>query len=455
MRTVIKDGIVVQPGAAFRTSLAFENGVITEVGAVNTDNAEVINAYGCIVLPGGVDVHTHVDLALGENLRVSDGFYHGTLAAAYGGTTCIVEHISSGPRGCSLSHMPEVVLARAQGEAVVDFGLHGVFQSADDAALAGIEAAMSMGCTTFKAYMTYADRQDDTALLRILAALVRHKGLLTVHAEHHEVIAWLTEGLRRKQHCDPTAHPLARPDYTEAEAVYRLVQMAGAVDAPVYVVHLSTAHGLESVSRARAQGRPVMAETCPQYLLLDANAYAEPDGLCYVMSPPLRTRADARTLWDGLNSGTVQVVATDHCSFTLAQKQALGGNNVFTCPGGIPGVETRLPLLFSEGVLQNRLTLERMAEVTSSNPARIMGLRKKGVLAPGMDADVVILDPGEERLLSAQTLHHRADFTPFAGMTVRGWPRDVWVRGARVIENQQHSGLRSGAFVKRELPVVI
>lgn len=455
MRTVITDGIVVRQDAAFRTSLAMENGIITEVGDVNTDNAEVINAYGCIVLPGGVDVHTHVDLVLGDDLRVSDGFFYGTLAAAYGGTTCIVEHISSGPQGCSLSHMPEVVRTRANGEAVVDFGLHGVFQSADDDTLASIAAAMNMGCTTFKAYMTYADRQDDAALLRILAALKQHKGLLTVHAEHHEVIAWLTEDLRSKGLCDPTAHPLARPEYTEGEAVFRLMHMANAVDAPVYVVHLSTALGLEAVSRARAMGRPVMAETCPQYLLLDAKAYAEPDGLKYVMSPPLRTRADVRTLWDALNSGTVQVVATDHCSFSMAQKKARGSQSVFSCPGGIPGVETRLPLLFSEGVLQNRLSLERMAEVTSTNPARIMGLNQKGALAPGMDADVVVLDPGEERILSAETLHQHCDFTPFEGRAVRGWPRDVWVRGKRVIENHQHTGLKIGKFVKRGLPTVI
>ena len=218
----------------------------------------------------------------------------------------------------------------------------------------------------------------------------------------------------------------------------------------MYVVHLSTAEGLARIREAQRAGRPVIAETCPQYLLLDESAYAEPDGLKYVMAPPLRTAADRAALWEGLADGSISVAATDHCSFSLERKRA--AETVFDCPGGIPGVETRLPLLYSEGVLRGRLTLPRFVEVTATAPARIMGLASKGRLEPGADADVTVIDPGDERLVRAGNLHQQTDFTPYEGMVVRGWPRHVWLRGEPIIFARRACGYTGqGRFVPRSL----
>ena len=220
----------------------------------------------------------------------------------------------------------------------------------------------------------------------------------------------------------------------------------------MYIVHLSTAEGLACVREAQKAGQPVIAETCPQYLLLDESAYAERDGLKYIMAPPLRTEADRAALWEGLADGSISVAATDHCSFSLAQKRERGKESVLDCPGGVPGVETRIPLLFSEGVLHGRLTLPRFVDVVSTSPARIMGLASKGRLEPGADADIVVIDPTDERLIKTRNLHQKADCTPYEGMVVRGWPRHVWLRGEPIIFGRQPSGYAGqGRFVPRTL----
>lgn len=458
MRTVITGGLIAHHKGSFHADIAFENGVIVTVGEkLARQGDKVVDATGRIVMPGGVDAHTHVALSIGD-LSVSDGWRLGTLAAAFGGTTTIVEHISNGPEGCSLFHMPERFRDEAEGEAVTDYGLHAVVQRVDEGILAETPRMVAAGYPTFKAYMTYASRLDDHALIAIMDALARHKGLLTVHAENHEIIAWLTAKLRAQGHTDPTAHPLSRPGYCESEAVYRLIGLASAAEAGLYVVHLSTTEGLAHIEKAQHMGVPVLAETCPQYLLLTDEVYASGDqacpdaGLSFVMAPPPRQAADTAALWEGLRSGSVAVVATDHCSFSMEQKRRLGGGNVFTCPGGAPGIETRLPLLYSEGVLKGRLTLERFVDVVSTAPARIMGLADKGVLEPGKDADIVLLNPAEERVLSAATLHQHVDYTPFAGMRVRGWPDKVWLRGRPLIDEGRFVGEAGcGRFVPRQI----
>ena len=434
MRTRITGGLLVRTDGVFRGDLLMEDGKILELGEnLPGTDAETVPADGLLVLPGGVDVHTHLELTVGAN-RVADGFASGTRAAAFGGTTTVVEHPGFGPEGCAPGHQIAAYRQLAAGRAAVDYAFHGVLQHCDEAVLNALPELVQDGIPSAKAYMTYAGKLDDQALLEVLAALGRAGGLLTVHAENHALTVYLARsgGLDPR---DPQSHPRSRPAYCEAEAVNRIIALARAARAPLYVVHLSTAEGLAHIRVAQQRGERVFAETCPQYLVLDEARYSAPDALQYVMAPPLRTEADCRALWKGLADGSVDVVATDHCAFSLEQKHRLSQGSVFACPGGAAGVETRLPLLYAEGVRKSRLSLPRFVAVTATAPARIMGLNNKGALEPGLDADIVLFDPDEEREIRAETLHQGTDATPFAGMRTRGWPRSVWLRGTPLIRD--------------------
>lgn len=257
---------------------------------------------------------------------------------------------------------------------------------------------------------------------------------------------------------DPANHPKSRPDYAEAEAINRLIALSRAAgNVPLYIVHLSTASGLEIIRNAQKQGLTVYAETCPQYLTLTDSCYQEPDdrGLQYIMAPPLRTEKDCNALWDGLADGTISVVATDHCSYSHSQKIKKGRADIFKAPGGIPGVETRIPLLFSEGVLKKRIDMNRFVQLVSTNPARIMGLApQKGNIATGADADLMILDPTAEKTISREILHQHVDYSPFAGMKVTGWPRTVILRGRTIVHKEKISVAKGfGNFVNRKIQI--
>lgn len=448
MRTVIHSGLLVRHTGVVRADVAFEDESVVEVGEnLPRGGARRVDAEGCIVMPGGVDAHTHLSLSAhmdGREISVSDGFYAGTLAAACGGTTCVVEHPSFGPQGCSLLRQPEAVRALAEGEAVVDYGVHAVFQPGQN--LEEVLPAAAQGYTSGKVYLTYAAMLDDGRVMDVLRAMGAAGCLTVAHCENDAMLRRLALDYQAQGRTGPEVHPLARPALCEEEAVFRMLALARVAGAPLYVAHLSSAAALAHVAAARKADLPVSAETCPQYLLLDENCYQEgaAEGLKYVMAPPLRTARDAAALWEGLAAGTLDVVATDHCSFSYADKWESSGGNVFRCPGGVPGVETRVPLLFSEGVLKGRLTLPRFAQVAAEAPARLMGLTRKGRLEPGCDADVVVLDPGVERVLSVSTLRQRVDYTPFEGMAVRGWPRHVWLRGRQLVENGDFTGGKGG-----------
>jgi dihydropyrimidinase len=429
---VITGGTVVTATQTIRADVRVENGRIAEAGpTLNVDNAQVMDATGCFILPGGVDVHTHFDLTV-NGLKVSDGFELGTMSALCGGTTTIVEHPGFVEDGSLFTPLADT-RTHALNRACTDYGVHGVVSRVDENTPDDLATLVHGGVPSVKVYTTYAGRLNDDELSTVLAAMGREHGLVTVHAENHAAITQLTADLRAKGQTTPPAHPASRPGWCEAEAVQRLIALSRAADnAPLYIVHLSTKAGLEHVRAAKAEGLPVYAETCPHYLLLTDERYQRPgsEALQYVMSPPLRTPEDCEALWQGLADGTIDTVATDHCCFSLQQKIERGGNNVFDCPGGIPGAETRLPLLWSEGVAKNRLTMNRFVELVSTAPARIMGLAPaKGDIAPGADADIVIFDPHATRTLSPETLAHPADYTPFAGIEVSGWPRAVLLRG--------------------------
>ncbi len=455
MKTLVTNGIVVTSTTSFQSDLLIENGRIGAIGsALSSPNATIIDAAGCYVMPGGIDVHTHLNLEVGGE-KVSDGFYAGSAAAAFGGTTTIVEHPGFGPPGCDLNYQTNLYHQQADREMVIDYGLHAVIQHVDRAVLEGITLLPEQGIASLKVYLTYSGRLGDEAIIEVLKTAHAAGVRVAFHAENHAIISSLTNTFRARGHCtDPGLHPASRPDYAEAEAVFRLIQLARAAgEVPVYIVHLSTAAGLDIIRKARRQGREVYAETCPQYLCLNETCYQQPDGLQYVLSPPLRRQEDCDALWDGLGDGSIDVVATDHCSFSLAQKMQKGKTDIFAAPGGIPGVETRMPLLFSEGVVKKRIDLNRFVRLTATNPAKIMGLApQKGDLIVGGDADIIILEPRIKKTISSRLLHQDVDYTPFAGMEIQGWPTTVIQRGQIVIKDEQLKVARgAGSFVQRKI----
>lgn len=450
---LVKGGTVVTSTETREADVRVEDGRIAEVGTnLSSPEARIIDAAGKLVLPGGVDVHTHFNLEVG-GLKVADGFFEGTRSAACGGTTTIVEH----PGFTEDGSIPTPIAnyrTEALDNCVTDYALHGVVARTGETLKDDLAALVSEGIPSVKVYMTYAGRLSDAEIIKVLKVMKSENGLVTVHAENHEVIAELTRRLQDEGRLAPTSHPLSRPDYCEAEAVERMIALARAAgNAPLYIVHLSTKAGLEAIRRAKAEGLPVYAETCPQYLLLTDDEYAREgdDALKCVMSPPLRKREDCKALWEGLADGSIDTVATDHCSFNLSQKVARGRDNIFTCPGGSPGAETRLPLLYSEGVETGRISLNRFVELVSTAPARIMGLAPtKGDIVPGADADLVILDPVKETTISLVTLAHNADYNPFEGFEVTGWPETVLLRGEVVVENGEYLEREAlGRFVER------
>lgn len=420
--------------------------------------AEVLDATGCIVMPGGIDPHVHFELTSG-GLHVADNFRVASLAALYGGNTCVVEHPSFGLPGCDLL---EPVQDYAAIESFVDYGIHLVFQPPDGEISQGltawpqlekIPAAVALGYASGKAYTTYIGKLDDARLLQVMDAVGQADCLLAVHCENDAIIA------RQRRLFDPYipgSYPLSRPPEAEAEAVNRVLTLAGIIGVPVYIVHVSAAKTLQVILEARTRGQIVYAETCPQYLLLDSGLYAGPDGLDYVMAPPLRKPADSQALWQALAAGEIDVVATDHCCYSRAQKQ-IGRGAIFQSPvgipGGIPGVETRLPLLYEYGVLGGRISLERFVQVCATNPASIFGLRQKGLIAQGREADILVIDPERESGLSIQNLHQPLDYSPFEIIcpTARGWPRYLLLRGEIVIrETRLDNQNPQGKFVRRQ-----
>ena len=340
-----------------------------------------------------MDVHTHFDLADG-GVRTCDDWQTGTIAAACGGTTTVVNHPGFGPPECSIFHQIDASHRRASESAAVDYSFHGLIQHAGSGLLDDLGSLLSSGISSCKVYLTYEFRLSDRDLLRVFDRMERLDLLTAVHCESHEVIDYLDQQFKDRDDHEPWFYPLSRPSEAEAEAVARTIRLAEvARKAPLYVVHLSTKEGLAEIQRARARGLPVYAETCPQYLLLTDERYKEPenDRLKYIMSPPLRKPHDALALWLGLADRAIDVVATDHCPLPLSTKKEFDSVDRVQSHWGIPGVETRMALMFSEGIMKGKLSFRRFVEVTSSTPARLMGLYpKKGIIASESDADFVI-----------------------------------------------------------------
>jgi dihydropyrimidinase len=446
---VIAHGTVITAEASLTADLGIADGKIAAIGH-RLIGRETIDASGKLVLPGAIDEHVHLQMPVGE-FASSDDFYSGTVAAACGGTTTVIDFVEPKP-GEPLVQALARRRAEADGRIVVDYGLHMTLSRADDEALAQIPASIEAGAASFKLYMAYEGlRLDDGDLLRTLAALRDHGGRTLVHAENHHAIVYLTAQALEQGHTGPENHPLTRPDFMEAEAIYRLLALARVTNTTLVLAHLSCRLGLEAVRAARACDQTVWVETCPQYLLLDEQEYRRPgfEAAKYVMSPPVRTAADRAALWSGLSAGEVSTVATDHCPFFYATQKTRGRDNFSRIPGGAPGVETRLSLLYTHGVRAGLLTLERWVEVCCTEPARRFGLApRKGTLAVGADADVVLFDPERCVTLSVETLHQNVDYCPYEGWEVRGYPVMVLSHGEAIVRAGKFVGAAGrGAFL--------
>ena len=455
MKLLVKNGLIATDTEVFSGDLFIENETVRAIGQeLSCPEAEILDASGCYVLPGGVDVHTHMDLDVGT-CRAVDDFYDGTVGAACGGTTTIVDHMAFGPKDCSLWHQVKEYHRLADGKAVVDYGFHGVLQHVHAETLAEMrEIAQEEGITSFKAYLTYDGRLRDGELFQVFRAAKEAGIVIAVHCENHGVIQYLRETFVSEGKTAAKYHPLSRPARCEAEAVNRVIHLAAmAGDAPLYVVHLSSAEGLREVRKARAEGlKGLGVETCPQYLLLTDGLYEDPqEGLKAVMSPPLRKKADNEALWQALARDELDVVGTDHCPFRFAGEKQFGAEDFTKCPNGAPGVEERLSLMFSEGFMKGRLTLPQVVKYCCANPARMYGLYpKKGTFLPGADADLVLIDPSKRRSLTHASLHGAADYTCYEGMELQGVIRSVYLRGRQIVKDNVFLGQKGdGRYLKR------
>ena len=444
---LIKGGEVVGPEGARRADVLVVGETIAAIGELDAPpGAEIIDASGKLVLPGAVDVHTHLDMAIGVT-RSADDFTTGTTAAACGGTTTIVD-FATAYRGESPAQGLANWHAKADGKAVVDYSFHMSITELTVPADEVVAEMAAAGVTSFKLYMTYPERLmvPDEVIAQMLDAAGRARSLVCLHCEDDAAVARRRGEALAAGHSGPRWHAWSRPPSAEADAVARAIRMAEEAAAPCYVVHLSGAPALERVRAAREQGLQFFAETCPQYLYLSAERY---DGVParaanYICAPPLRDSWHQEELWEGLRRGHLQVVATDHCPFDSASRQAGlagGGWRDFTqIPGGLPGIETRLSLVYQK-VLEGELSLGELVDRCCTTPARLFGLHpRKGELAPGADADVVVFDPDFERPLVAENLHMNVDYSPYEELVVRGWPALVMVRGEVVAANGEPRG---------------
>ena len=454
MRTLIKNGTVVTATDQYRGDVLVQDEKIAVIGtSLDIEADKVIDAAAKYVLPGGIDVHTHLDMPFGGTTSADD-FETGTRAAAFGGTTSVVDFAIQ-YRGQTLHHAWEAWMKKAEGKAVVDYGFHMIMTDLNDQTELEMDALVRQGVTSFKLFMAYPGvfMLDDASIFRALLRTGNNGGTICMHAENGGVIDVLVQRVLAEGKTAPRYHALTRPARAEAEATHRAIALAEIAGVPVYIVHLSAAEALEMVAEARDRGLPAFAETCPQYLFLSYDNYEEPgfDGAKYVMSPPLREKASQDRLWRGLAFDDLQAISTDHCPFCMKEQKVLGRNDFSRIPNGAPGIETRMSLVYDGGVRAGRISLNRFVELTSTSPAKIFGLfPRKGTIAPGSDADIVVFDPDRTITLSADTLHMNVDYNPYEGRQVTGATDTVLARGRVVIDNGRFVGRPgSGSFLKR------
>jgi len=447
----IRGGQLITPDGLIDADLALMGGSMAAIGH-GLAAQRMIDASGCYVIPGGVDPHVHLQLALG-GLISTDSFASGTIAAACGGTTTIVDFADPQP-GQSMADALAARRTEADGQVAVDYGLHMTIptwhaQTAER--LAEVPAIVAAGCATFKLYQAYARMElDDVALHRAMAAVAQAGGGVVLHSETGPLLDHLRAEAVAAGHRGAIWHERTRPARLEATAIHRAAEIAHLTGCPVHIFHVGCAEGVAEIVAARSRGIAITGESCPHYLLLTADEHlGRPDGNLFICAPPLRSGDDQTALWHALADGGLDLISTDHCPWTRREKAQRSFAQV---PGGVPGIEARLSLLYHFGVGGGHLSLSRWVELCATAPARLMGLARKGALLPGYDADVVIFDPKREKTISSDTLHEAADWTPYEGMSVTGWPRTVLLRGQVIVEDEEYVGkLSEGRFVARRL----
>ena len=434
---VIRGGTVVTATESVRADVGVDGGTVSALSPSLPAGRREIDATGLLVLPGGVDVHTHLDAEVG-GVRTADDFESGTAAAACGGVTTICDYAWQA-RGQTLSAAIEAWQARAAGRSHIDYGFHVIVGDASDATLAEIPRLVDLGYPSLKVFMINEFRIPDEALLRVFEAARNAGVIVNVHAENGDMLDHCTRAMLAAGRRDPRYYAQSRPAAAEAEATRRAIEYAALVDAEIYIVHLSCADALEAVSGARRRGLRVWAETRPIYLALTDDRYAAggTEAAKVVGAPPLRTARDQAALWEGLRSGDIQAIGSDNTSWTVEQKAA-GAQDFTRVPYGVPGLETEMPVIYSEGVSRGRIALETFVAAFSTNPARIFGLYpQKGTIAQGSDADLVLFDPARRAVVDERRLHSRAGYDPFNGFELHGLPVLTLSRGEVIARDGQ------------------
>ena len=453
---VIKGGAIVTASDTTVADIGIIGEKISTIGLdLPDEGAQVIEAKGRYVFPGCVDVHTHLDMPFGGTFS-SDNYETGTAAAAWGGTTTLIDFAIQS-RGKHLQEGLDAWHQKSQGKAFIDYSFHMIISDLPESRVEEMDRLVDQGVASFKLFMAYPGvfMVDDATMFRALLRTRENGGLICVHAENGGVIDVLVKQALAQGHTAPKYHALTRPMSAEAEATRRAIFLAELAGVPIYIVHLSAGDALDAVAQARDRGVPVFAETCPQYLFLSYDDYERPgfEGAKFVMSPPLRPKGNEERLWRGLNSNNLQVVSTDHCPFCFDKPQGkrLGEGDFSQIPNGAPGVETRLHLLYDGGVNQGRFSVNRMVDLLATTPARLFGLYpQKGTIAPGSDADLVIFDPDKKHRISHETTHMNVDYSPYEGREVTGAVESVLLRGKVILDKGAFAGRAGdGRFIKR------
>src|SRR6202048_2787999 len=453
--TIIVNGRVATATDTYTSDVAISNGKISALGqSLPRDNAgKIIDAAGKYVFPGGIDVHTHLDMPFGGTTSADD-FETGTRAAAFGGTTTLIDFAIQ-YKGQSLRTAFDTWMQKASSRAVSDYGFHCIITDLPDAQLAEMPQLVREGITSFKLFMAYPGvfMLDDASIVKAMRTSAKAGAMVCMHAENGGAIDVIVKQALAEGKTAPKYHALTRPTTAEAEATSRAIALAEMADAPVYIVHLSCEDALAKIREARDRGLPVYAETCPQYLYLSLENMDAPgfQGAKYVFTPPLREKWNQEKLWQGLARDTLQVVSTDHCPFCFKEQKELGKDDFTKIPNGGPGIEHRLRLIYTGGVHGKRFSANRFVELVSTTPAKLFGLYpRKGTIAVGSDADVVIFDPNQEEIISAKTHHMRVDYSMFEGIRIKGAPRTVLSRGRTVIDSGKFVGRPGpGQFLRR------